>query len=86
MPSQILKNTTSPALRNVLSAVKNLSAEEKYLLKLQLKGPDVMKEIRKLEKQLRKKRYQVKKTDKEIVKITSSIRRKNHAKNIKMLH
>lgn len=56
MPSAILKNTTSPALKNVLSSVKNLSAEEKYLLKLKLKGPDVIKEMRKLEKQLRKKR------------------------------
>lgn len=86
MSSTILKNTTSPALKNVLSAVKNLSAEERYLLKLKLKGPDVIKEIRKLEKQLRKKKHQIKKADKEIVEITNSIRQKNHAKNTKMLH
>jgi hypothetical protein len=72
--------------KNVLSAVKKLSVEEKQLLKLQLLAPDALNEMKAFEKQLKKKKSLLKKTDEEIVGLTTSIRRKKYANAKKMLH
>ena len=72
--------------KNVLSAVKKLSAEEKQLLRLQLFSADALGEMKAFELQFGKKRKRLKKTDDEIVKLTTSIRRKKYANAKKMLH
>lgn len=72
--------------KNVLSAVKKLTVEEKQLLKLQLFASDALSEMKAFELQLKKKKPLLKKTDEEIVAVTTSIRRKKYANAKKMLH
>ena len=72
--------------KNVLSAVKKLSAEEKQLLRLQLFSADALVEMKAFELQFGKKSKRLKKTDDEIVKLTTSIRRKKYDNSKKMLH
>jgi predicted RNase H-like nuclease len=74
------------SFKNVLSAVKKLSAEEKQLLRLELFAADALSEMKNFESQLKKKKKPVKKTDDEIVSLTTSIRRKKNANTKKMLH
>jgi len=74
------------SFKNVLSAVKKLSAEEKQLLRLQLFSADALSEMKAFEARLKKKKKPVKKTDDEIVSLTTTIRRKRYANAKKMLH
>jgi 3-methyladenine DNA glycosylase AlkD len=66
----------SPTYKNILSAVKKLSAEEKQLLRMQLFGADAIAEMKAFERLLRKEKKPVKKDDEEITNLTTSIRRK----------
>ena len=72
--------------KNVLSAVKKLTAEEKQLLRLQLFSADALGEMKAFELQFGKKKKRPKKTNEEIVKLTTTIRRKKYANAKKMLH
>jgi len=72
--------------KNILTAVKKLSPEEKQLLRLQLFAKDALGEMKSFELELKKKKSLAKKTDAEIVALTTSIRRKNYADTKKMLH
>ncbi len=76
----------SHSFKDILSAAKKLSAEEKQLLRMQLFAADALSEMKAFESELKKRKKQVKKTDEEIVKITTSIREKNYANAKKMLH
>lgn len=76
----------TPSFKNILSAAKKLSAEEKQLLRLQLFATDAVGEMKAFESQLKKKKKTVKKADEEIVNLTTSIRRKKYANAKKMLH
>jgi hypothetical protein len=80
------KGSQAPAFKNILSAAKKLSAEEKQLLRLQLFAADALSEMKAFELRLKKKKKPLKKSDEEIVSITTSIRRKKHANAKKMLH
>ncbi len=77
---------TTKSYKNILTAAKKLSAEEKQLLRLQLFSADALSEMKSFELALKKKKATVKKTDAEIVALTTSIREKNYANSKKMLH
>jgi peptidoglycan hydrolase CwlO-like protein len=85
MPAAKIRIQVS-SYKDVLSAVKKLSAEEKQLLRLQLFASDTLSEMKAFELQLKKAKKQVKKTDDEIAALTNSIRRKNYAHTKKMPH
>jgi hypothetical protein len=72
--------------KNILSAVKKLTPEEKQLLQLQLFAKDALSEMKSFEIELKKKKPAIKKNDAEIVALTTSIREKNYANTKKMLH
>ncbi len=74
------------SFKNVLTAVKKLSAEERQLLRLKLFSNDVLDEMKTVENNLKKQRREVKKSDDEIVTLTNSIRNKKYANAKKMLH
>jgi len=74
------------SFKNILSAAKKLSAEEKQLLRLQLFAADALSEMKAFELQLKKKKKPLKKSDEGIVNLTTSIRRKKYANAQKMLH
>lgn len=83
-----MQATKSPneSFKNILSAAKKLTPEEKQLLRLQLFAKDSLSEMKAFELKLKKKKKRVKKSDEEIVNLTTSIRRKNYANAKKMLH
>jgi hypothetical protein len=83
---QAAKIKPSDSFKNVLSAVKKLSAEERQLLHMKLFAADAISEMKVFEAQLKKKKKPVKMTDDEIVSLTTSIRRKKHPNAKKMLH
>lgn len=74
------------SFKNVLSAVKKLTEEERQLLRLQLFSADALSEMKAFEMQLKKRKKRTRKTDDEIVNLTTSIRRKKYANAKKMLH
>jgi hypothetical protein len=82
----IALKANTPSLKNVLSAARKLTAEEKQLLRLQLFSSDALSELKEFELRLKKKRTAIKKTDDDIVTLTSSIRQKRYANSKKMLH
>ena len=86
MPSTAKLKSQTSNFKMALSVVKKLTAEERYLLRLQLIGNDVINEMKAFESEMRKKKKPVKKTDDEIVAITKLIRKKQNAKRKKMLY
>ena len=74
------------SFKNVLTAVKKLSAEERQLLRLKLFSNDVLDEMKAFESNLKKQEKKIKKSDNEIVLLTTSIRKRKYANAKKMLH
>lgn len=76
----------SSSFKEILSAVKKLSAEEKQLLRLELFSSDLVAEMKAFESQLKKKKQLIRKSDDEIVSSTNSIRSTKYARSSKVLH
>ncbi len=74
------------SFKMVLAAAKKLTATEQQRLRLALLGGDALDEMKTFEQELKKTKPVTKKSDAAIVKLTTTIRRTNHAKAKKMLH
>lgn len=67
-------------LNSILAAAKKLSAEEKQLLKVNLFGEDIIREMKTFEAAMKKRKPAMKKSDEEIVGAVKKLRTKNAAK------
>lgn len=81
-----MKTKPISTFKNVLAAAQKLTDEEKQVLRQMIVPVSRLKELIKLEAELKKKKPPVRKTDVQISALTTSIRMKNNATRKKMLH